>query len=963
MMVCRHSPLNRVFSGSLIGVFLTLAPGGAALAQDPPLHAQIDELMAAATGGMAAPVSSDAEFLRRVSLSLNGVPPTSDELRLFLADQTPNKRELAVDRLLAHPLYVRHFAEVFDVMLMERRGNTHVSADEWHNYLVQSLRDNKPWNQLAREVLAADGVDPNLRPAARFYLDRGSEPNLITRDVGRIFFGRDWQCAQCHDHPLIDGYHQADYHGLLAFFVPGFELKLKEGDKEKAFYAERAGSDVQFESVFVKGTKHLTAPRVPGDVELAEPVLMPGEEYEVRPADNVRPVPKYSRRAKLAELSTNGNNRAFNENIANRLWAQMMGQGLVHPVDLHHADNPPSNPALMRLLGERFAAMGFDVKAFVRELVLTQVYRRSLDPPADVLAKSAAAAPAVAQLEAEREALSAAANFARMAFDAALAEWNTAEAALLPVVAEVDQVRAKYNEVLKKVDDAQKAVSDAQAQATTKQGIAQTVTDASTKAQEAVAKLPQDQELTAAAQKFAERAKQLADEVAALLKGVEEKTAALQAPMGELEAARPGMNEALQKVPPVRDVVKQKEQAMLAAREQMSAAALSLAAHDRRLEAAKLLACVKTLDDQAIAATQAIPVKQEELEAARNQVTEYTAVVSQHQTELAAAEQAQAAGGETLAKIQQEHALQAETAKAVADAFTSADAARQKLPDDATLKDAAEKLKAKFDELAAALAAHQRQVDAATATASEAAAKALAAKQALDGVLAEKTRREQAAAAAEAAVPAAQTQAQSSRAAVDEALSQLTSQWSSDFTLAALQPLSPEQLCWSIFKVTGVYDRYRQTEIAELDKASPLSEEAKQDPAQVAGRERDIEQRTYDKLKGNVSTFASVYGAAAGQPQTDFFATADQALFAANGGSIINWVAPAGGNVTERVINEPDAKKAAEELYLAVLSRMPNEEEVTDVTNYLAARPNDRPAAAQELVWGLLASAEFRFSY
>ncbi len=963
MMVCRHSPLNRVFSGSVIGFFLILAIGTGAVAQDPPLRARIDELMAAASGGTAAPVSTDAEFLRRVSLSLIGVPPSSDELRAFLADQTPNKRELTVDRLLADPLYVRHFAEVFDVMLMERRGYSHVSADEWHNYLVQSLRDNKPWNQLAREILSADGVDPNLRPAARFYLDRGSEPNLITRDAGRIFFGRDMQCAQCHDHPLIDGYHQADYHGLLAFFAPGFELKLKEGDKERAFYAERAGSDVQFESVFVKGTKHLTAPRLPGDVEIAEPAFLPGEEYDVRPADNVRPVPKFSRRAKLAELATSGSNRAFNENIANRLWAQMMGRGLVHPVDLHHADNPPSNPALMRLLGERFAAMGFDVKAFVRELALTQAYQRSLDPPADVLAKSAAAAPTVAQLETEREALAAAATAARTAFDAALAEWNTAEAALLPVVAEVDQVRGKYSEVLKKVDDAQKAVSDAQAQATAKQGIAQTVTDASTKAQEAVAKLPQDQELTAAAQKFAERARQLTDEVAALQKSVEEKTTALQAPRGELEAARPGMNEALQKVPPVRDVVHQKEQAMLAAREQMSAAALALAAHDRRLESAKRLASVKTLDDQAIAAAQVIPVRQAELETARSQMTEYTAVVSQHQTGLAAAEQAQAAAGEALGKIQQEHAQQAETAKAVADAVASADAARQKLPDDATLKEAAEKLKAKSDELAAALTEHQKQVDASTAAANEAASKAAAAKQALDGVLAEKTRRDQAVASAEAAVPAAQTQAQASRAAVDEALSQLTTQWSSDFTVAALQPLSPEQLCWSIFKVTGVYDRYRQAEIAELDKASPLSEEAKLDGAQVAARERDIEQRTYDKLKGNVGTFASVYGAAAGQPQTDFFATADQALFAANGGSIISWVAPAGGNVTERVINEPDPRKAAEELYLALLSRMPGEDEVTDVTNYLAARPNDRPAAAQELVWGLLASAEFRFSY
>ena len=176
MMVYRHKSFNRSFSGSVIGVFLILAPSAAGIAQAPPLHLQIDELMARPSGAPPVPVSSDAEFLRRASLSLIGVPPSSDELRAFLADPTPNKRELAVDRLLANPLYPRHFAEAFDVMLMERRGHSHVAADEWHNYLVKSFRDNKPWNQLAREVLSADGVDPNLRPAARFYLDRGSEP-------------------------------------------------------------------------------------------------------------------------------------------------------------------------------------------------------------------------------------------------------------------------------------------------------------------------------------------------------------------------------------------------------------------------------------------------------------------------------------------------------------------------------------------------------------------------------------------------------------------------------------------------------------------------------------------------------------------------------------------------------------------------------------------------------------------
>jgi hypothetical protein len=169
-------------------------------------------------------------------------------------------------------------------------------------------------------------------------------------------------------------------------------------------------------------------------------------------------------------------------------------------------------------------------------------------------------------------------------------------------------------------------------------------------------------------------------------------------------------------------------------------------------------------------------------------------------------------------------------------------------------------------------------------------------------------------------------------------------------------------MCWSVFRVTAVYDRYWQVEVAELDKSAPLTEEQQKDPAQVAARQVALEQRTYDKLKGNVATFVRFYGAAAGQPQNDFFATADQALFAANGGSVNKWVAPTGDNVTQRMIkNEPRA--AAEELYLALLSRLPSDEEIKQVVGYMTRRTDDKSAAAQELGWGLLNSAEFRFNH
>ncbi|MFO1094440.1 MAG: DUF1549 domain-containing protein, partial [Planctomycetaceae bacterium] len=207
----------------LLALLLTAAAVPAA-GQETPLHTRIDELVAADSGAVPIVPAGDAEFLRRVSLHLTGMPPTPAEARDFLADQHPEKRAALIDRMLATPQHARRMAEFLDITLMERRANTVIPQDEWMAYLVQSARANKPWNQYAKELLTADGTDDDPRAAARFLLDRGSEPNLITRDVGRIFFGRDIQCSQCHDHPLIDDYLQVDYQGLYTFFAAGSEL-------------------------------------------------------------------------------------------------------------------------------------------------------------------------------------------------------------------------------------------------------------------------------------------------------------------------------------------------------------------------------------------------------------------------------------------------------------------------------------------------------------------------------------------------------------------------------------------------------------------------------------------------------------------------------------------------------------------------------------------------------------------
>lgn len=931
-------------------------------ANDDSLHNLIDKQLTSAAG-LQPLRSTDGEFLRRVSLDLTGMPPTADEARAFIADQSLDKRARLIDRLLASPQSARHLASTLDLMLMERRANTHVSADDWQAWLLKSIKENKPWNVLAREMLTADGEDPALRPAARFVLDRSSEPNLLTLDIGRVFFGKDLQCAQCHDHPLVEDYLQSDYHGLLAYVSPGFAFVKKEGDKQITLHAERAGSDLAFESVFIKGEPHRTGPRIPETVTLDEPFFLPGEEYTVAPADNIKPVPKFSRRAKLAELATNGTNRAFNENIANRLWAHMLGRGLVHPLDLHHAANPATDPELLRILGERFAGMNFDIKSFLREIALSEAYQRAFDAPTDFVSLSAQAAAEVAQLEQQRPALEAALKASDVAYSQALSAWHQTESALIPIAGEVDAARGKYAEAKPKVDEATTALATATAQHQAKQAIATDVEQALASAQKAVTALPDDKELASAVQLLSARSGQLTAEAAALVKVVEEKTAAHK-PLAEgLVALKSPIDAALAKLTPAKAAMNQSEQAMLEARRKAAANAQALSALDKRLETTRRIAKLQEITQAIATAQAAIPVRMQELANAEKELTDYGPVLAQQQANVKTATDAMTQATTALNAAKAEHAKQTELASAINAAFASTDAARTKAGEDAVLIEVATKLKDRSAIAQAQTGESQKLVDAAAAN-EKAAADALAlANKSLADATAEQTRREQVMTSAKATVAAANTEVAAKETEMSTAHIELADRLTNDFTLAALKPLTPEQLCWTVFRVTGVYDRYWQGEVAELDKAKPLTEEQKKDPAQLAERSFELEQRTYDKLKGNIGTFVAFYGAGAGQPQGDFFATADQALFAANGGSINGWAAPAGDNVADRIVKQTDPKIMAEELYLGVLTRMPSEEELTEVTMYLASRAADKPIAAQELVWALLNSAEFRFNH
>lgn len=840
-----------------------------------PLHSRIDRLIEADALVPPAAIVGDAEFLRRLTLDLTGMPPSVQELRAFLADRRTDKRARAVDTMLADPRFARNWSARLDVMLMERRRPQNVTEDEWQAYLISAARKNRPLSKIFADLVLADGTDPRHRGPARFYLDRELDPNLIARDVGRIFFGRDLQCAHCHDHPLVEDYRQTDYYGLLAFFSPGYDPAPPSATKKTAF-PERAGTDLTFDSVFVKNDHHVTGPRLPGGPELAEPVFPPGDEYLVKPTAKTLAIPRHGRRAMLAGLVTGGGNRAFNENMANRLWAMMMGRGLVHPLDLSHPGNPPSHPALLKMLGDELAAMHFDARAFLREIALTRVYQRSIDLPTGPSHDLRNLETRLAALKARSEALEAAADRDHDAYRRAEKDWHRTEEALIPLAAEVEKTVTKHAEATRKEAESRAAIAAAETNLTARREASRAVAEAAAKAREAAGKLPKEKALADAAAVFAKRSASFASEVPALEKTLADRKVAHEKSRQAVKTAAEAVTAARAKARPVRESVRKHEMIALETRRKMAASRIAQASHARRVETLEAVVRRESLRRDAESVRRTVVACRDRLAAAR-------------------------AAAEAPARL---------TLRAIGtpDGFGQA-----------------------VEQFAAAYA--------------------------------DRSRRDRAAADALAALRSAETRARTIATSLADADDDLATLLADRFAIAQLRPLTPEQMGWSILRVTGVYDRTAKAAGIALDRAYSIAAALGGPTRSTSDRTSDVEALTFRKLRGNIRPFVSVYGAGAGQPQGDFFATADQALFATNGGSINSWVAPAAGNIADRMVHEPDPAKAAEDLYLTVLSRPPTEPERAEAARLLAVPPAQKPAVVQQLVWGLLTSAEFRFNH
>mgnify|MGYP002847893518 CR=1 FL=1 len=322
-----------------------------------PLHEDIDRLIEARADGPLAPLTSDAEFLRRITLDLAGRVPTVEETRAFHAEKAADKRTRLIDRLLASPDFPRRMREWFEVMVLERRAEKSIKPSDWSVWVEKSFRENRPWNELVAKLIFVEKDDTANLPATKFLkaTGRGNNAHQITQDIARIFLGQDIMCAQCHDHPSVEAYTQADYFGLFSY--------VQE---------QPAKATSEFESVFEPGKK-TTGPRLPGGQEVEIPKFEKGQEAEAA---------RYRPRLLMARDLPAATNSPFVRTSVNRLWALVIGRGLVHPPHLDHPANPPSHPKLFDRLQQEFLSRTFDTRHLLREILLSRTYQRSSRLPA-----------------------------------------------------------------------------------------------------------------------------------------------------------------------------------------------------------------------------------------------------------------------------------------------------------------------------------------------------------------------------------------------------------------------------------------------------------------------------------------------------------------------------------------------------------------------------------------------------
>ncbi|MGE3780811.1 MAG: DUF1549 and DUF1553 domain-containing protein, partial [Pirellulaceae bacterium] len=277
--------------------------------------------------------------------------PSVEEAEAFLANSAPDKRDQLIEELLRSPDYADYFANKWTALLKNRRdaASDITSNFAFHSWVRDSLLENKPYDQIVRELLAATGSVVANPPVA--WYKRVKQLNDQIEDVAQLFLGVRMQCAQCHHHPF-ERWSQDDYYGLAAFFS-------QIGRRP----TEVNGEDFIFHKRGVAGAKNVRTG------EIVKPSAL---------GDGIDPIPPdQDPRLVLADWLRREDNPFFAKALVNRYWKHFFKRGLIEPEDDIRDTNPATNPELLAALERHFIKSGFDLKELVRVLTRSQAYQLS----------------------------------------------------------------------------------------------------------------------------------------------------------------------------------------------------------------------------------------------------------------------------------------------------------------------------------------------------------------------------------------------------------------------------------------------------------------------------------------------------------------------------------------------------------------------------------------------------------
>ena len=292
-----------------------------------------------------ARLCSDPVFVRRVYLDVIGTLPTAAEAQQFILDRSPDKRRVLIDRLLARDEFADYLAmKLGDLLRIKAEFPINLwpnAAQSYHRWIHDAIRDNRPWNEIARELLTASGSNFEMPPVNFYRAMQNRTPAGIAQTVALTFLGE-----------RAEHWPSNDLANLAVFFANVGSKYTAEWKEEIIFFnpaSTNAGA--------LNGSP-LNA------------VLPDGSTVKLSPDQDPRAV--------FADWLVK--NPQFARNLANRAWSWLLGRGIVQEPDDFRADNPPGNRELLAFLEKEFSSSGYDFKQLYRLILNSKTYQLAAIP-------------------------------------------------------------------------------------------------------------------------------------------------------------------------------------------------------------------------------------------------------------------------------------------------------------------------------------------------------------------------------------------------------------------------------------------------------------------------------------------------------------------------------------------------------------------------------------------------------